>query len=134
MAGTLEDAAAAGEATSASARKKLIFFVAVDPSVDAGPLDAGRHFATVADEAGLEAELRLAVDAVRVLQKGRLEGLPDGVDLTACPRSMANLALSDEEVQAAGARPRRLAEIFTEVADGQAVFIPIAHRIDESTA
>jgi hypothetical protein len=134
MEGTLKDAATAGAAGAATARKKLIFFVAADPAADAGPLDAARHFATVAGEAGLEAEIRLAVDAVRVLQTGGLEGLPESVEVTACPRSMANLALSEEQVQAAGARPRRLAEILTEVADGQSVLIPVAHRIDESTA
>jgi hypothetical protein len=134
MEGTPNDAATASEAAAASARKKLIFFVAADPAVDAGPLNAAHHFATVAGEAGLAAEIRLAVDAVRVLQTGGLEGLPDGVAVTACPRSMANLALSEEQVQAAGARPRRLADIFTEVADGQSVFIPVTHRVDESTA
>lgn len=134
MEGTLNDTAIVSEAAPASDRKKLIFFVAVDPAVDAGPLDAARHFATVAGEAGLEAEIRLAVDAVRVLRTGGLEGLPDGVSVTACPRSMKNLAITEEEVQAVGARPRRLSEIFTEVADGRSVFIPVAHRIGEETA
>lgn len=53
-------------------RKKLIFFTAADPRTDSGPAWSAYHFAEVAARAGLNAEVRLAGDAVRLAQ-------PDGV-------------------------------------------------------
>jgi predicted peroxiredoxin len=49
-------------------RKRLIFFVSSDPHEDARPATRAYHFATVAGNAGLDAEVRLAGDAVRVAQ------------------------------------------------------------------
>jgi hypothetical protein len=57
-------------------RRKLIFFTRADPSVDPGPAEMAYHFATVAARAGLEAEVRLAGDAVKV-------ALADGIAATA---------------------------------------------------
>lgn len=51
-------------------RKKLIFFAASDPAEDPGPAWSAYHFAEVAARAGLEAEVRLAGDAVRVALPG----------------------------------------------------------------
>lgn len=45
--------------------RKLIFFVSSDPGVNPGPAWSAYHFATVASQAGLEAEVRLAGDAVK---------------------------------------------------------------------
>ncbi len=47
-------------------RKKLIFFAASDPAENPNPAWSAYHFAEVAAKAGLEAEVRLAGDAVRV--------------------------------------------------------------------
>ena len=48
------------------ARRKLIFFTTSDPVVDPGGLFRAYHFAGVAASAGLEAEVRLAGEAVTV--------------------------------------------------------------------
>ncbi len=53
-------------------RKKLIFFASADTRTNARPAWSAYHFATVAAGAGLEAEVRLAGDAVRLAQ-------PDGI-------------------------------------------------------
>jgi hypothetical protein len=47
-------------------RKKLIFFASADPRQNPGPAWSAYHFANVASNAGLDAEVRLAGDAVRV--------------------------------------------------------------------
>lgn len=52
---------------------KLIFFAAADPRSNPRPAWSAYHFAEVAARAGLEAEVRLAGDAVRLAQ-------PDGVE------------------------------------------------------
>jgi predicted peroxiredoxin len=53
-------------------RRKLIFFAAADTRTDPVPAWSAYHFATVATNAGLEVEVRLAGDAVRLAQ-------PDGI-------------------------------------------------------
>ena len=53
-------------------RRKLIFFSGADPRTNPRPSWSAYHFATVAANAGLEAEVRLAGDAVRLAQ-------PDGI-------------------------------------------------------
>ena len=53
-------------------RRKLIFFAGADTRTDPRPSWSAYHFATVASDAGLEAEVRLAGDAVRLAQ-------PDGI-------------------------------------------------------
>jgi predicted peroxiredoxin len=60
---------------------KLIFFAAADPRTNPGPAWSAYHFATVAARAGLEAEVRLAGDAVRVAQPDGIEGSQTGEDL-----------------------------------------------------
>lgn len=47
-------------------RKRLIFFVSSDPSENPNPAWSAYHFAEVAAKAGLDAEVRLAGDGVRV--------------------------------------------------------------------
>ncbi len=53
-------------------RKKLIFFASADTRTNTKPAWSAYHFAAVAADAGLEAEVRLAGDAVRLAQ-------PDGI-------------------------------------------------------
>ena len=110
-------------------RKTLVFFVGTDPATDPGPLQTAQHFAAVAAGAGLQAELRLAGRAVRSL--GHVAPSAQGVDVTVCPRGIEKYGVSSEIVAAIGGRPRTLAEILTEVADGQAVLIPVTHSIDD---
>lgn len=57
------------------ARRKLIFFAGKDPATDATRVWTAYHFGLVAHQAGLEAEVRLAADAVKAL---RDDGLPAG--------------------------------------------------------
>lgn len=55
-------------------RRKLIFFTTADPAKDPGPIFRAYHFANVAGTKGLEAEVRLAGDAVSVTD---VDLLPD---------------------------------------------------------
>ncbi len=55
-------------------RRKLVFFAGLDPAVSTRPVFMAYHFATVAQRSGLEAEVRLAGDAVDVLKD---DGIPD---------------------------------------------------------
>ncbi len=50
--------------------KRLIFFASADPEADPKPIWSAYHFANVASTAGLDAEVRLAGDAVRVAKDG----------------------------------------------------------------
>jgi hypothetical protein len=131
----------APDTTSESTRRKrLILFVAVDPAEDPAPLKTAMFWASVAAEAGLEAEVRLAANAVRALQPGHVadsevaalleQGPPSGVVVSVCPRAMGNFDIGEDAVRAIGGRPRTLAEILTEVAEGRSVLIPITHGID----
>lgn len=57
------------------ARRKLIFFAGSDTRKNPRAAWSAYHFATIASKAGLEAEVRLAGDAVRLAQ-------PDGIPAT----------------------------------------------------
>lgn len=59
-------------------RRKLIFFAAADPRSNPGPAWSAYHFAATAAEAGLEAEVRLAGDAVLVAKPGGVQESPIG--------------------------------------------------------
>jgi predicted peroxiredoxin len=63
------------------ARKRLIFFARSDSRSDPAPIAQAYHFATVASSAGLEAEVRLAGDAVRVAQPDGVAATPAGAAL-----------------------------------------------------
>ena len=73
-------------------RRRLIFFSAADPRENPRPAWSAYHFADVAAKAGLEAEVRLAGDAVRVVQPGGIAATPIGEQLR-------------EKVQAEASRP-----------------------------
>lgn len=71
-----------------TARRRLIFFTTTDPRVDPGPVAQAYHFATVAARTGLDAEVRLAGDAVRLAR-------PDGVADTPAGQALRARALED---------------------------------------
>jgi alkyl hydroperoxide reductase subunit AhpF len=52
--------------TESVAMRKLIFFCSADPREDTGPFFRAYHFANVAANSGLEAEVRFAGPAVDV--------------------------------------------------------------------
>jgi hypothetical protein len=62
-------------------RRKLIFFAASDPAERPRPAWSAYHFAEVASGAGLDAEVRLAGDAVRVADPDAIESSPTGEQL-----------------------------------------------------
>ena len=72
-------------------RRKLIFFTTADPRNDPGALFRAYHFAGVAARSGLEAEVRLAGDAVTAADTSIL---PD-TDLGRDVRSKIEEAASD---------------------------------------
>ena len=59
-------------------RKRLIFFASADPRMNPAPIRSAYHFAEVANQAGLEVEVRLAGDAVRVAQEDGVMASPLG--------------------------------------------------------
>jgi predicted peroxiredoxin len=61
--------------------RKLIFFAAADPRSNPQPAWSAYHFAGVAARAGLDAEVRLAGDAVRLAQPDGVADSPTGEDL-----------------------------------------------------
>lgn len=65
------------------ARRKLIFFTTADPSNDPAALFRAYHFANVAGSNGLDAEVRLAGDAVTVTDPGHLPDTELGEDVRA---------------------------------------------------
>lgn len=71
-------------------RRKLVFFVNSDPGLDPGRISTAYHFATVAAKAGLDAEVRLAGDAVKVAIPEAIEDSDIGNDLRekVSPRTM----------------------------------------------
>jgi predicted peroxiredoxin len=69
-------------------RRRLIFFTTADPRADPGPAGQAYHFAAVAARTGLDAEVRLAGDAVRVAQ-------PDGVADTPAGQALRRTALEE---------------------------------------
>ncbi len=62
-------------------RKRLIFFASADPRINHLPTEKAYHFASVAAKAGLDAEVRLAGDAVRVAQPDGVPATPEGAAL-----------------------------------------------------
>ncbi len=69
-------------------RRRLIFFTTADPRQNPGPAGQAYHFAGVAARTGLDAEVRLAGDAVRLAR-------PDGVAATPAGLALRARALED---------------------------------------
>jgi sulfur relay (sulfurtransferase) complex TusBCD TusD component (DsrE family) len=120
-------------------RMKLIFFVAANPASDAGRLATAYRFASAAAGADLDAEVRLAGDAVLAADpaflatvpaaadlRSRIDAAPnEAFDVSVCPRSTDSRGINDEQVRAIGARPRPLSEILVEVAEGESVLVHV---------
>ena len=120
-------------------RKRLIFFVGANPAVDAGRLAAAYRFATAAISADIDAEVRLAGDAVLAADPAfvaTVEGADDlrdridrasgeGVRISVCPKSTESRGINDEQVAAIGAYARPLTDILTEVAEGRSVLVHV---------
>jgi hypothetical protein len=64
-------------------RNHLVFFAAADPRSNPGPAWSAYHFGQVAARAGLDSEMRLAGDAVRVAQPDGIEDSERGKELRA---------------------------------------------------
>ena len=62
-------------------RRKLIFFTTADPRTGTDALFRAYHFAAVAGSAGLEAEVRLAGEAVSVADLGVVPDTEMGRDV-----------------------------------------------------
>ena len=120
-------------------RMKLVFFVGSNPADDAFRLSAAYHLATVAAGAELDAEVRLAGDAVLAADPAFVAAVPgadelrssidgaaaQGFDVSVCPGATQRCGINDEQVAAIGARPRQLADILVEVAEGRAVLVHV---------
>ena len=118
-------------------RKRLIFFTAADPAADHSPVATAYRFASAAAAADVEAEVRLAGDAVLVADPAyvatldggealqeRVDAAPvDGVHVSVCPRSVDARGIRAEQVAGIGAQPRPLSEILVEVAEGRSVLV-----------
>ena len=118
-------------------RMRLVFFVSTGPANEASRVSSAYHLASVADAAGLDAEVRLADDAVlsvdpayvaTVRGAGELRRRMDsasrtGVVVSVCPRSTERLGINDEQIAAVGARQRPLSEILIDVAEGRSVLV-----------
>ena len=118
-------------------RRKLIFFVAANPATDAGRLSAAYRFASAAAGAALDAEVRLAGDAVLAadpafvatlagadtLRSGIDRAPAEGVEVSVCPRSTESRGINDEQVAAIGGHARPLSEILVEVAEGRSELV-----------
>jgi sulfur relay (sulfurtransferase) complex TusBCD TusD component (DsrE family) len=120
-------------------RRKLIFFVGANPATDAGSVTAAYRFASAAAGAHLDAEVRLAGDAVLAADpayiatvegadslRDRIDQAPaQGVAVSVCPWSTEQRGINDEQLAAIGARPRLLADILVEVAEGRSVLVHV---------
>ena len=118
-------------------RMKLIFFVGANPAKDADRVAAAYHFASAADGAHLDAEVRLAGDAVLAADpafvatvagadnlRSRMDTASSrGVDVSVCPSATERCGINAEQVEEIGARPRPLSEILVEVAEGRSVLV-----------
>ncbi|MGH9150426.1 MAG: DsrE family protein [Acidimicrobiales bacterium] len=120
-------------------RRKLVFFVTADPATGASRVTSAYHLALAAAASGLQAEVRLAGDAVlvadpayvatlgagQVLRRQADQARRDGVAVSVCPRSMADRGVGAGQVAAIGAVPRLLGEVLVEVAEGRSVLVAL---------
>lgn len=121
------------EGTSPVKRMRLVFAISSDPRVNPGPLRRASRYITTARRNGLEAELRVAGDAVAIalseeqdewvrelVSAGRDEG-----SLTICEGCATSQGLAVERVREAtgGPKKRSLDQVLIDVAEGNAVLI-----------
>src|SRR5215213_951441 len=95
-------------------RMKLIFFVGANPASDAPAVSAAYRFASAAAGADLDAEVRLAGDAVLLADpafvatvqggdglRAQIDGASAaGLDVSVCPRSTERNGIAEEQVAA----------------------------------
>lgn len=74
-------------------RRRLIFFVGADPETDPQTVWRAYHFAEAADKAGLDSEVRLAGNAVKVASSGDIPAVGKGAELPALVRQRAESGL-----------------------------------------
>ncbi len=112
---------------------RLIFFASSDPAAVPKPIWSAFHFAQAAARAGLEAEVRLAGDAVTVARQDGWADTEPGADLrekiaagatlgytiSMCPNSSRARGISEAQIEQFGAVPRPLGDILTETAAGR---------------
>lgn len=118
-------------------RMKLVFFVGANPARDAGRLADAYRFAAAANGAGLDAEVRLAGEAVLAADpafvaavpwaddlRGRIDAASkQGLDVSVCPTARERCGINHEQLAAIGARQRPLEDILVEVAEGRSVLV-----------
>ncbi len=75
-------------------RKKLILFTAADPRSNPEPIWRAYHWASTGKRAGLDCEVRLAGDAVRVAHEEEIADTPDGRRLREKVREARTTSLS----------------------------------------
>ena len=66
-----------------TAHRRLIFFTTADPRTAPEPAGQAYHFAAVAARTGLDAEVRLAGDGVRLAREDGVADSPEGRALRA---------------------------------------------------
>lgn len=77
-----------------SERKKVILFTAADPRSNPEPIWRAYHWASTGTRAGLDCEVRLAGDAVRVARDDDIADTPDGRRLREKVREARTSSLS----------------------------------------
>jgi sulfur relay (sulfurtransferase) complex TusBCD TusD component (DsrE family) len=116
---------------------KLIFFVGANPAQHASRLCAAYRFAATATDAGLDAEVRLAGDAVLAADPAFVAAFPGadhlrhwidagathGLDVSVCPAATEMCGINQEQIAAIGGRLRPLEDILVEVSEGRSVLV-----------
>ena len=72
-------------------QRKLIFFTGADPAVDSNSFFRAYHFANVASQQGIDAEVRLAGPAVDIANLDALPDIEAGDDIRAKIRESIDL-------------------------------------------
>lgn len=117
--------------------KKIVFISSADPFVNPGNVWRAFHYADVATEAGVEAEVRLVADAVKVCMPYSIPDTEKGEKLrnkitrieelkyivTLCPVSSTSHELSESDRAAVGGKLKEEVEFLNEVADGTAELV-----------
>lgn len=118
---------------------RLIFVAGASPATGARSIAAAFGLAAAAAAAELDAEVRLAGDAVLAADPAFVATVPgaaelraridlacdEGFEVSVCPAAADRWGINADQVAAIGGRPRPLAELLGEVAEGRSVLVPI---------
>lgn len=118
---------------------RLIFFVGSSPATDARSVASAFGLAAAAAGAELEAEVRLAGEAVLAADPAFVATVrggdelracldragADGFDVSVCPTATDRWGINADQLLAIRGRPRPLAEILVEVAQGRSVLVHV---------